>query len=102
MTTVVILHAKRYDFQSEKTGEQIKGAKVTYFFADREDTDNKLGLEPVVSKCPFELISTFQHHGLPAVYEVDFRAKPGKDSKPDMSLVKAQFKRKLELFTDGE
>jgi hypothetical protein len=101
MTEAVIFFASRYDFTDEK-GTQRKGAKAKYFFPDKAEGENKEGLEYMESPMPFELFAALKQHGLPAVFEVDFRMKPGRENKPEMSLVKAQLKRKIGLFKEGK
>jgi hypothetical protein len=101
MTEAVIFFASRYDFTDEK-GTQRKGAKAKYFFPDKAEGENKEGNEYMESPMPFELFAALKQHGLPAVFEVDFRMKPGRENKPEMSLVKAQLKRKIDLFKEGK
>ena len=101
MTEAVIFFASRYDFTDEK-GSQRKGAKAKYFFPERAEGDNKEGIEYMESPMPFELLESLKHHGLPALFDIDFRMKPGRENKPEMSLVKAQFKKKVELFKEGK
>ncbi|HJV82446.1 hypothetical protein [Noviherbaspirillum sp.] len=101
MTEAVIFFASRYDFADEK-GTQRKGAKVKYFLPEKAEGENKEGIEYMESPMPFELFETLKHYNLPGMFEIDFRMKPGRDNKPEMSLVKAQFKRKIELFKDGK
>lgn len=94
---VVIFFASRYDFTDDK-GIHRKGAKAKYFYPDKAEGENKEGIDYVESPMPYELFETLRHHTLPSLFDVDFRTKPGKDNKPEMSLVKAQFKKKIELF----
>lgn len=101
MTEAVIFFASRYDFTDEK-GTQRKGAKAKYFFPEQAEGDNKEGIEYMESAMPFELFAALKQNGLPAVFDIDFRMKPGRDNKPEMSLVKAQFKRKIDLFKEGK
>jgi hypothetical protein len=101
MTEAVIFFASRYDFTDEK-GTQRKGAKAKYFFPDKAEGENKEGIEYMESPMTFELFATLKQHGLPAVFDVDFRMKPGRENKPEMSLVKAQPKRKVDLFKEAK
>ncbi len=97
MNEAVIFFASRYDFTDDK-GIQRKGAKAKYFFPEKAEGDNKEGMEYMESPMPYELFEALRHHSLPSLFEVDFRMKPGKENKPEMSLVKAQFRKKIELF----
>lgn len=101
MTEAVIFFASRYDFTDEK-GTQRKGAKAKYFFPEKAEGENKEGVEYMESPMPFELFEALKHYTLPGVFEIDFRMKPGRDNKPEMALVKAQFKKKVELFKDAK
>lgn len=70
-----VLHVFRYNFADEKTGNMIRGCKVTCLphKKDIEDKPDSRGLKPVTFAAPYQLFPEFSN--LPATYDLDFTIK---------------------------
>lgn len=101
MSEIVIFFASRHDFTDDK-GTHRKGAKAKYFLSDKAEGENKEGMDFMESPMPYELFATLREHTLPARFNVDFKMRPGRENKPEMTLVKAQFVKKVDLFSGAK
>lgn len=71
-----VLNVSRYDFPDEKTGEVIKGGRISYL-SDTEHTDKFSGQRIAEGRLSFELFDAVKGQ-LPALCDVDVSLVPGK------------------------
>ena len=95
---VLVLSASKWNFTDEKTGEMKKGVSLHYVSDYREDTATELGFKPVKSGADDVVFDAVQKGGVPGMYTINTRSKPGKDGKPTLTVVGAQFAKKIPLF----
>jgi len=100
MERALVISADRYEFTDEKTGEIRKGVTVHYINDYREDTDKAIGFKPIKAPATPEAFDAIAKGSAPALYDLDFRTRPGQESKPTLMLVKAQLVRTVKLFDD--
>lgn len=98
MENVLILSASKWSFTDEKTGEMKKGVSLHYVSDYREDTATELGFKPVKTSADDAVFDAVLKGGVPGMYRIDTRSKPGKDGKPTLTVVGAQFAKKVPLF----
>lgn len=95
---VLILSARPYQFPNEKTGEMLEGVTVVYadVLAPIEEREQGTAGTPVMKvTAPWALREAFGQ--APAVYECEFRMRPGKDNKPTLSLSRASFSHSVDF-----
>jgi hypothetical protein len=93
----LVLSVDRYEFQDDK-GQTRSGATVWAVNDYRDDTAESAGFKPTKIGIAEELFKTFRTTQLPAMFEVDFSAKPGKDGKPTLVVVDAKHLKPVPLF----
>jgi hypothetical protein len=98
METALIISADRYEFADEKSGEIRKGITVHYINDYREDTDKAIGFKPIKAPATLEVFEAVRKGSAPALYELDFRTRPGQEGKPTLTIVKADLVRTVEIF----
>jgi hypothetical protein len=97
----LVLSARPYDFQDEKTGRRVKGTTVSYCSLDEVITDPEAagGLRGVaVLKGPAAEGVNSQLSKLPGFYDCDIRLRMNGAGKPEATLASARFIADL----DGE
>ncbi|MDP4179113.1 MAG: hypothetical protein Q8900_12335 [Bacillota bacterium] len=95
MEKVLILgHAKPFNFQTDG-GDRLTGVKVSYINAytslkagEEGHTPLQLTLNPLVLQQMVEF---------PAIYEVEYSMIPGKNNKPEPTISRFQFVKKVDL-----
>lgn len=98
MEKALVISADRYEFTDEKTGEIRKGVTVNYINDYREDTEMSVGLKPTKISANAEVFDAIRAGTAPALYELDFRTRPGKEGKPTLQLVKATLVKTIDVF----
>ena len=98
MENVLILSASKWEFTDEKTAEVKKGVSVHYVSDYRDDTATELGFKPIKTSADDAVFEIAQKGGVPGMYRIDTRSRPGKDGKPTLTVVGAQFAKKVPLF----
>jgi hypothetical protein len=98
METVLIISADKWQFTDEKTGELRNGATIQYVNDYREDTDVSVGFKPIKTSVNDAVFDAIKKSGAPAMYRLDSRSRPGKDNKPTLTVVSAQFVKPVKLF----
>lgn len=101
METALILSADRWEMTDERTGEIRSGVSLYYVNEYREATDKVIGLKPTKTPATNEVFEAVRKGGAPGLYQLDFRTRPGKEAKPVLMASRADFIRKLELFTES-
>jgi hypothetical protein len=94
----LVLSVDRYEFTDERTKEVKSGATVWAVNEYREDTAESAGFKPTKLSIAESLFKTFRTTQLPALFDVDFSAKPGKDGKPMLVVTDAKFLKSTQLF----
>lgn len=89
MAIYLVIAAKKYKFEDEKTKEVKSGMHVTYLDpVMREDSSTQIGDLPL--KVP-SIDGVFDKlTALPGFYELDFRQRPGANNKPILTLASAK------------
>lgn len=86
----LVISAKKYSFEDEKTHEVKSGLHVQYLDPImREDSVTQKGDLPL--KVPALEICFDQLTKLPAYYDLDFRQRPDGKGKPVLTLANAKF-----------
>lgn len=94
----LILSADRWEMPDERTGEIRKGVSVWYVNDYREDTDTSVGFKPTKVSASPEMLEKLRHSQLPAVYELHYGSRPGKDNKPTLTLIDVGFVSSVDVF----
>jgi hypothetical protein len=90
----LVLSARPYDFQDEKTGRRVKGTTVNYCALDEIITDTEAagGLRGVsVLKGPAAEGVNTQLAILPGFYDCEIRLRMNGAGKPEATLASARF-----------
>lgn len=98
MEKALVIAADRYEFTDEKSGEIRKGVTVYYINDYRDDTDKALGFKPIKAPATPEVFEEMRKGGAPALYDLDFKTRPGQEGKPVLTLVKAVFDKAVKVF----
>ena len=94
----LVLAVKGYDFKND-LGESVKGNKVYYLTSDK--VEGILGNPPMCVN--LQDANCFEGKNLPAVFDMDFTQKPGKNNKPEIVLVGCQHVSDVSVVTaEGE
>lgn len=88
MERVLVLGARRYDFTA-KDGGHVEGVQVSYITDDVVEEPNQRGCSTFQVSAPLGIWPDLAR--VPAVYDVDFRQRPGLKGKPTLHLVSANF-----------
>lgn len=99
---VLVLSADKWAMTDEKTGENRTGLTVNYVNDYRDSDEKSEGYKPTKISVPAELMEQvfkqFQSAGLPAMCELDFGTRPGKDNKPTVVVNAVKVLQKVALF----
>jgi hypothetical protein len=95
--TVLILRAQKYDFVDEKTGRNIRGAKITYVSDDQIPTPTAIGNTPFTVFSTPEVFDIIQKHNGTGMYEITIRTKPGKEGQATVQIVDVKHVREVSL-----
>lgn len=89
MERVIVLNARRYSFDDEKTGKRVEGVSVNYVTGDPSSEADRVGVEQLTVLAPLALYGDLAQ--APAVYDLDFRHRPGAKGRVTLSLAAARF-----------
>jgi hypothetical protein len=89
MDRCIVLTARRYDFQDEKTGRRIEGVTLTYLTGEAEEQADYRGQAVMQIPAPADI--WHQLPTIPGVYAIDFRQRPGLKGRPTLQAVGAEF-----------
>lgn len=98
METALVLSADKWNLTDEKTGELRNGIMVQYINDYREDSDRAIGFKPIKASSTPEVFDAIRKGGAPALYQLDFRTRPGQAGKPTLVIVKAELVRAVKIF----
>lgn len=82
-TRAILLSVKTYDFENDKH-ERVNGAKISYILPSKVNQDGQVGFPPIQANLKQGVFG--QILSVPAVYDFDFEAVPGKNNKLEMVL----------------
>jgi len=91
----LVLHAKTYDFQSDR-GERLSGVKVSYV-DQAEDSPTQKGFPVMTITGDISIMN--QISNLPGLYNLDFRQKPNSKGQPTLVLQGAAFSNSVDIFS---
>jgi hypothetical protein len=95
MDRCIVLTARRYDFEDEKTGRRIEGVTLTYITGEAEEQENSRGQAVMQIPAPADL--WHQLPTIPGVYAIDFRQRPGLKGRPTLQAVGVEFLSRVDL-----
>ncbi len=98
METVLVLSADKWEMPDEQSGEIRRGITLQYVNEYREDNEKAVGLKPTKAPATPEVFDAIRKGGAPGLYRLDFRTRPGKESKPTLMVVKAEMAKAVKLF----
>lgn len=94
MMKVLILSAKSYDFTNDDN-ERLCGTKISYL-VDQQADDDCLGFPPMSATLTKQDLMG-QVKTVPAIYNIDFTLKSGKNNKAELVLSKLELVKPFEL-----
>ena len=80
----LVLGARRYDFKDDD-GAPVKGVTLYYLTGDAEAEENQVGEIPMQVSAPLAVFHQLDQ--LPAVYDVQFKQRPGRGGRPTLQAV---------------
>lgn len=98
MDTVLVLSADKWEMTDEKTGVIRNGVTIQYVNDYRENDERSVGLKPTKAPASLEVFESIRKGGAPALYRLDFRTRPGKESKPTLTVIKAEIGKAIKIF----
>lgn len=94
----LVLSADVWSMPDERTGEIRNGVSVWYMNEYREDTDKSFGYKPTKVSAAPEMLDILRAAKLPAICDLDFGSRPGKEGKATLTLVGMKAVKNVELF----
>lgn len=98
METVLIISADKWKMADEKTGEIRSGLTIQYINDYREDSETAVGFKPIKAPANPEIFDAIKKGGAPGLYKLDMKTRPGKDAKPTLTIVRAEFVKPVKIF----
>jgi hypothetical protein len=94
---VLVLGARHMDFKSQQTGEQVRGTKVFYCYADSEPVEDAKGVTIIEEWVrDQDLLPTLS--AVPGVYDLEFGRRAGRRGRPIEFLKGLRFVAPFPLF----
>lgn len=94
MERVIILAKKSYDFTNEDG--RVKGCKIMYLTDENNNEEDLMGHTPFIVSISDDIICD-KVDKLPALYDLSFSMKMGKNNKPEIALKDVKFVKELDL-----
>ncbi len=94
MNEVLLLAARRYDF--ERDGRRVQGCELTYVQSHPDDAHGRVGHAPLKVQAPIAVWE--QLVSVPGIYDLELRFRPGRDSKPEFSVLRVHYRGYASLF----
>ncbi|RYF50966.1 MAG: hypothetical protein EOO38_04380 [Cytophagaceae bacterium] len=91
----MILSARRYQFNDDKTNKVVEGVSLTYLTPDVDQEPDRRGMSPLTISAPLDVWSSLG--ALPGVYKLDLKQRPGKNGRPTLTCVGAAFVSAVDL-----
>jgi hypothetical protein len=83
----LILSADKWEMTDERTGELRRGVSIWFVNDYREDTALAVGMKPTKVSGDISMFDQLKSAKLPAVFDLDYGSRPGKDGKPTLTLL---------------
>lgn len=94
MERVIILAKKSYDFTNDDG--RVKGCKIMYLTDENNNEEDLIGHTPFIVSISDDVVCD-KIDKLPALYDLSFSMKIGKNNKPDIALKDVKFVKELDL-----
>lgn len=94
MERVIILAKKSYDFTNDEG--RVKGCKIMYLTDENNNEEELMGHTPFIVSISDDIICD-KVDKLPALYDLSFSMKMGKNNKPEIALKDVKFVKELDL-----
>ena len=94
MERVIILAKKSYDFTNDDG--RVKGCKIMYLTDENNNEEELMGHTPFIVSISDDIICD-KVDKLPALYDLSFSMKMGKNNKPEIALKDVKFVKELDL-----
>ena len=94
MERVIILAKKSYDFTNDEG--TVKGCKIMYLTDENNNEEDLMGHTPFIVSISDDIICD-KVDKLPALYDLSFSMKMGKNNKPEIALKDVKFVKELDL-----
>lgn len=91
----IVLSARRYDF-ADPNGKQVRGVSVAYIEQHPELEPDRRGHVITNISGPLEVWEQLTE--VPALYDLDFKLRPGKMGKPSVQLVGCQLVQRVDVM----
>lgn len=88
MAKVMVVGLKTYNFENQQ-GQKIEGAKVSYISDLESNKSNEVGYLPIQASVPLNLVTSLKE--IPGIYEVKYDMVPGRNNKPEVTVVGFDF-----------
>lgn len=95
MSKHFVLSVKPYDFENRQ-GERIRGAKVAYINSRPSVRENEFGFPPMLVNVSAKSVVE-QLKDAPGIYDLEFEQVTGKNNKPEIVLVEANFVKSVDV-----
>ena len=95
----LILSADHYLLTDEKSGEVKELFQVWYINDYRDDSPTEIGSKPIKMVTTPEIFARLRDHGLPSLFDLELRSRPGKQNTAALTVVGVSFVADPKLFT---
>lgn len=95
----LILSADKWEMTDERTGELRRGVSIWFVNDYRDDTALAVGMKPTKVSGDISMFDQLKAAKLPAVFDLDYGSKPGKDGKPTLTLISVTHVADIDAFS---
>lgn len=95
----LILSADKWEMPDERTGELRRGVSIWFVNDYRDDTALAIGMKPTKVGGDVAMFELLKNAKLPAVFDLDYGSKPGKDGKPTLVLTGVTHVADIDAFS---
>lgn len=96
MDDVIIIGYKTYEFTNDDK-QIVSGSKISYISKTGRLVENEVGHLPIQVTVPIEFVKTLKE--IPGLYKPVYSVVPGKNNKPQLSIVNFEFIKKIDLVS---
>ena len=83
----LILSADKWEMDDDRTGKIRSGVSIWLVNDYREETPLAVGMKPTKVSGDISMFDQLKSAKLPAVFDLDYGSRPGKDGKPTLTLL---------------
>ncbi|WP_460904770.1 hypothetical protein, partial [Staphylococcus aureus] len=95
----LMLSADKWEMTDERTGELRRGVSIWFVNDYRDDTALAVGMKPTKVSGDISMFDQLKAAKLPAVFDLDYGSKPGKDGKPTLTLISVTHVADIDAFS---